>query len=800
MLAGLAVLIRFGFQPLLDTIADLRGKGKMGDAVISDFKKIVNTLYIFVGLITIVVGLLDRSIFTDSHSIGSEFVDGKYVGEAMAGGWRTMSGGKLIWGVVGVVAGLALLMYAISSVMKNMQGVDPHSVSRFKDIINTLSILVGIVTIVAVIGGVISNAAPEFTLAVLAIAGVIVSVAAVLFASAYAFKTFTEAFREIIDYLPQGIKRLTEFFELIEDYDDSDGGHHSGKSVRDKLIKGVKDTTSLIIEGLVAGISTASAYALVVGDTIIDCIVSAIEGAAESITKNTPRIKHALTSLRDAIAYALVYAIAGDDKENETAFDAFKGIAKYEMTQGVVDALKSAVGYLPGGESIEKALRFGEGTKTVGKMKSTEEIRKEVTENWKKLGKGTADDAWNGYRNGFKDQLEENATADEEEQKDEIVDILGYSFNADDLQKGVEDKVEQAFSSFDVNGFKNKIIDKITNVFGGNELAGLLQMGDFGSINSMLNINFSTEQYEGLLDGIDPMSEDGINEFQNRLANLIGDTEGTWAQFGYNMKSEGENAMDQLGDGIRERIDFVNEITQDAADASVDTMRKYESKFYDVGKMCTQGFADGLINQYAVQRLKQNAYDIADKAKDSVEDRLKVESPSKVFRGIGRFVTLGLAEGIKDTVGVASSAADEAGVATILSMRETIKRVSLEAVDGIGNPRITPILDLSNVTEGVGLMNGLFDNTPAYELAMATSGEARLATRTRMTAIYQNGSNYDDTNAIGAINSLNAEVSTLKDAITGMQVVIDGRALVGQIATPMDKALGRKAMAGRRKV
>jgi hypothetical protein len=97
-------------------------------------------------------------------------------------------------------------------------------------------------------------------------------------------------------------------------------------------------------------------------------------------------------------------------------------------------------------------------------------------------------------------------------------------------------------------------------------------------------------------------------------------------------------------------------------------------------------------------------------------------------------------------------------------------------------------------------MNSMFDTSHAVGLGVTTSTEARAATSRRIAAVYQNGSNYDDTNAIGAINSLQGEVSTLKDAINGMQVVIDGRALVGQIATPMDKALGKKALAGRRGV
>jgi hypothetical protein len=125
--------------------------------------------------------------------------------------------------------------------------------------------------------------------------------------------------------------------------------------------------------------------------------------------------------------------------------------------------------------------------------------------------------------------------------------------------------------------------------------------------------------------------------------------------------------------------------------------------------------------------------------------------------------------------------------------------MSLEAINSIDtNPRITPVLDLSNVTEGMSTMNGLFDTTHAYRLGMLTSGEAKLTTASKVNLMYQNGSNFSDENTVAAINNLNGEVSTLKDAINGMQVVIDGRALVGQIATPMDKALGKKAMAGRR--
>jgi hypothetical protein len=68
----------------------------------------------------------------------------------------------------------------------------------------------------------------------------------------------------------------------------------------------------------------------------------------------------------------------------------------------------------------------------------------------------------------------------------------------------------------------------------------------------------------------------------------------------------------------------------------------------------------------------------------------------------------------------------------------------------------------------------------------------------KVNAVYQNGSGFDDSNTVASINSLRGELAGLKDSISGMQVVMDGRALVGQIATPMDKALGKKVLAGRR--
>jgi hypothetical protein len=266
-----------------------------------------------------------------------------------------------------------------------------------------------------------------------------------------------------------------------------------------------------------------------------------------------------------------------------------------------------------------------------------------------------------------------------------------------------------------------------------------------------------------------------------------------------NERAEAESSsVEEYNAAVKEKTDALENNIKNMANNIGNTLEALGNDSEKYGLQVIKGFVAGLTNMAANVTLRNGVQDVTDMVKQVVKDELKIASPSKVFERFGVFTILGLAKGISDSTGLAADATEEAGKATIMTMRDTIRRISAEALNGIDEPRITPILDLSNVTEGMSTMNGLFDTTHAYRLGMLTSGEAKLTSSNKVNSMYQNGSNFSDENTVAAINNLNGEVSTLKDAINGMQVVIDGRALVGQISTPMDKALGRKAMAGRR--
>lgn len=780
MFAGLAILIKFGFQPLLETLAELRASGNDGINAINDFKKIVSALYIFVGVLTIAVALLDRSIFKDGKVTGAEFIDGKYIGDVTTGGKRSIANNKLVYGVMGIIGSIALMFASLAYVMKNMKGIDSHSISRLKEMVEAVIIVVGLISVVMSVIGALDQT-KGVPLALAAVAGLFVGVAAVMAAMGYAIKTFTESLIELVDYLPIGLKKLEEFFELIEDYDVKDnalGGHsRGGNSIRSKLIKGIADTASLLKEGFWAALigwtePNKDGIAQVVENLFTSAII-ALNSLADTFSKQGPELIDAADRLAIAFGKFMLLVLA---KIKERT----KG-----MKQSVGEVAARA--FLP--ESLADEVF---GVKTEGEINNLVDSTVETWEEADKELKDRLSKAVNSYGpqpfslNDGTEALPALFTTETENQVNDIVDkTLGKIAN-----------------SSSVKNLKNQLMQNIlSGQYTPSQIQDIFTSGDL----SKLNLNVDPEQIlkEAGMDDIsnidinsllgldkinfDLESSEGIEGFQEYLDSI-----------GAEFEIAGEDNANAYTEALQERMEFVTDITDEAGDAAVERLKKFDSKFYDAGKFCAQGFADGLLDKYAKQRVKQNSYELVDISKKAIQTRADEHSPSKVFMKLGQFITVGFANGIIDAVTTASGAANEVGEATILSMRETIKRASFEAVEGIDNPRITPILDLSNVAEGVGEMHGLFDTSPAYRLAMATSGEAKTATRNRLAAIYQNGSSYDDTNAIGAINSLNSEVATLKDAINGMQVVIDGKALVGQIATPMDKALGKMAIAGRR--
>lgn len=761
MMLGLAVMLRVGFLPLLREIAAIRNESKSGVEAINSFKSIVNGVMIFVGILTALVLLLDRTVRRDGKVFGSEFVDGKYVGDVTTGGKFSAFQGKGIWGIVGIVASVSAIFFAISSVMKNMKGVDSHAISRFKELSQSILVIVGIISGIGAVIGVVDKTGTTM-LVLLSIAAVIASVAAMLLSAGYGFKAFKEALIDFVNSLPNAVTKLLEFFNLIKDN-------------KDEIVSGVRETARVFLDGVTAAVvgwseGLAENVPIMIHNIMLALIVT-LNGVADELNNQGPELVNAA----DRAATAMIK---------------FLGLV-FEKMQEKGRKFFKAVGIKLGGllvESMNPWTKKALGLDDLNEFEGDEALTQAYWDKQAEL-----------ERKAYEKAMRENIPQDSNWYADYYG---GSSAETDNFEIVAQEQLEKAYNSFN-KGAKKKIqslnFTDIQNLLGENfDIENLMSDFKVGDFSQFGNLGIDTNGLAAAFENFNWEAEGAADNAEGILNDFFNNSNTEWNNYVDGYSEYGEDMMDNVGEGINERMVFVTDITHDAMEAAVNEIGQFREEFYNGGIYCGQGFAFGLADAKSSDLIIKSAADMVLAAKHGVEVTGKIQSPSKVFMQLGKFITMGFANGIYDSISLATSSANEVGEATILSMRETIKQASLEAVNGIDSPRITPVLDLSNVTEGIGIMNSMFDTSHAVGLGITTSTEARAATSRRIAAVYQNGSNYDDTNAIGAINSLQGEVSTLKDTINGMQVVIDGRALVGQIATPMDKALGKKALAGRR--
>ena len=629
---------------------------------------------------------------------------------------------------------------ALSLGKMNQMGV---TTEEFGKILNKMLVMIGIVAAIGALAAIPALGA-GFAAAGSLLAGfgvAMLGLAANTLALALAFKI-------VVDTLPKFVSAVLAFSEELE-----------GKKAA--VIQGIGDFIGVVAAGLLVGILEALRMVVdnveVIAEAVLDVIISICNALGMLLKNKSGPLVDAVFNLVEGILVFLKEVIVRLFEDLANWLGHVTGLwnlddYEYDPGQYKDTIAEQQVQYLSADVSEERkqaARRWlvmngydEEGHRTEEWTAETEVTVKESYDISTEFDKG---DWYNSYYSGNKGVT--NAKNSAEKLQEETSGLSGTFAKIKEEASGAKEMAQEA--------------------------------------TGMLNVSLSSLGTIGGNLSADTLNTDALSNISENLASEA---------------EESSTTMEEYQQIVEQKTQAVSTAVTAMATAIEKQFDDLSIKAVDFGIAVTAGFCKGMSDIAAIVRVSKASTAVANEVIQRFSDILDVRSPSHVMEKIGKFTTLGFANGITETVTAATGAAQEVGEATILSMRETIKRASLEAVNGIDNPRITPVLDLSNVAEGIGVMNGMFDTSPAYDLAMATSGEARVATRTRMSAFYQNGSSYDDTNAIGAINSLNSEVSTLKDAINGMQVVMDSKALVGQIATPMDKALGRKAMAGRRKV
>ena len=113
-------------------------------------------------------------------------------------------------------------------------------------------------------------------------------------------------------------------------------------------------------------------------------------------------------------------------------------------------------------------------------------------------------------------------------------------------------------------------------------------------------------------------------------------------------------------------------------------------------------------SKYYYDRLMDKSYDLGKRITEEIDLGAKVRSPSKATIRTGQFIDEGLIIGLQNYESKVESASENVGATSVNAVANSISAVSSAIESGIDlNPVITPILDMSNIQNGMSAMSNL---------------------------------------------------------------------------------------------
>lgn len=243
--------------------------------------------------------------------------------------------------------------------------------------------------------------------------------------------------------------------------------------------------------------------------------------------------------------------------------------------------------------------------------------------------------------------------------------------------------------------------------------------------------------------------------------------------------------------GINQNKQSVSNIFTHVTDDSLREIKKKRNDFYNSGAYLIEGFSDGIRAYIALAQIA--ASDVALAAKTALEKALSIHSPSKVAYGIGAYFGIGFVNAINDYRNDSYYAAESMADSAKDGLGKALSRINDIIENGIDTePTIRPVLDLSNVSSGMNTLNSMF--VPQHSLNLASGNSLRIN-----TALANSGEiKINNDNIISELNKLRGDIASLGNIVGNMKVIMDTGALVGSIAAPMNRALGKQYVYERR--
>lgn len=259
----------------------------------------------------------------------------------------------------------------------------------------------------------------------------------------------------------------------------------------------------------------------------------------------------------------------------------------------------------------------------------------------------------------------------------------------------------------------------------------------------------------------------------------------------------GETMMRNLEEGANANKADVEDSFESAMSDAANAVSGYYSEFYSAGSYAMDGLADGIwANRSAAINAAASA---AASAYAAACSELDINSPSKKFEWIGQMSDEGLGRGFTKYAHIATDGAKDTANLMYMGMAVILSKISSLLEDNMEtNPVITPVLDLRDVSYGMGQIHSWLSN----QNGNYTANMHLMKTAESIGDGYNNYSmkskNDGGQNIYDFVEELGSRIDRLGDEIRNMQVVLDTGATVGGISNKMDETFGKQESYKRR--
>ena len=298
------------------------------------------------------------------------------------------------------------------------------------------------------------------------------------------------------------------------------------------------------------------------------------------------------------------------------------------------------------------------------------------------------------------------------------------------------------------------------------------------------------EQAVGELEGLREETQQNIAKLREEADQELTEYRALW-QEKMNQVTEDANAqLEQLRRSFEEKVGLIKNNTEDELQEMADTAQKVltEAGWDETGKQIVKGLTEGVQSEKSsfVDEITQLALAGVQAAKSTLD----IHSPSRVFREIGNYTGLGFVKGLQDYVDQSYAAGSEMAESAEGGLSGVLQTIADIVSGGFDmEPVIRPVLDLSAVSAGADALNNLFYSQRAVGLV----GQAAVAFEAQRGGSSQTTISVDNDDVVAELRTLRGEMASMLERMEKLRVVLNTGALVGELAEPMDAALGQRS-------